>query len=133
MVTSRRREGVLRDGDRAAPSGALRTVTVGPSASGRELPGTCLARPGGNVSGLSVQFTDLAGKRLELFREVIPGLRRLAIMANVASPSAVLEMREAQITARALGLEITSSEIHRAEDIAPAFEANSVRPLSHRC
>ena len=45
-----------------------------------------LARPGGNVTGLSLQFTDLAGKRLELLREVIPGLRRLAIMANIGSP-----------------------------------------------
>ena len=81
-----------------------------------------LARPGGNVTGLSVQFTDLAGKRLELLREVIPGLRRLAIMANVASPSAALEMREAQATARALGLDVTPSELRRAEDIAPAFE-----------
>jgi putative ABC transport system substrate-binding protein len=82
-----------------------------------------LARPGGNVTGLSVQFTDLAGKRLELLREVIPGLRRLAIIANVASPSAALELREAQTTARTLGLDVTSSEIRRAEDIAPAFEA----------
>jgi putative tryptophan/tyrosine transport system substrate-binding protein len=81
-----------------------------------------LARPGGNITGLSVQFTDLAGKRLERLREVIPGLRRLAIMANVSSPSAALEMREVQITARTLGLEVTSSEIRRAEDIAPAFE-----------
>jgi putative ABC transport system substrate-binding protein len=82
-----------------------------------------LARPGGNATGLSVQFTDLAGKRLELLREVIPGLRRLAIMANVASPSAALELHEAQTTAHTLGLNVTSSEIRRAEDIAPAFEA----------
>src|SRR3984893_5744638 len=82
-----------------------------------------LARPGGNVTGLSLQFTDLAGKRLELLREVVPGLRRLEIMGNVASPSAALEMREAQTTARTLGLEVASSEIRRAEDIAPAFEA----------
>jgi putative ABC transport system substrate-binding protein len=82
-----------------------------------------LARPGGNVTGLSLQFTDLTGKRLELLREVVPGLHRLEIMANVASPSAALEMREAQTTARTLGLEAASSEIRRAEDIAPAFEA----------
>jgi putative ABC transport system substrate-binding protein len=82
-----------------------------------------LAHPGGNVTGLSLQFTDLAGKRLELLREVVPGLRRLEIMANVASPSAALEMRETQTTARTLGLEVASSEIRRAEDIATAFEA----------
>ena len=82
-----------------------------------------LARPGGNVTGLSIQSTDLAGKRLELLREVVPGLRRLAIMANVGNPVAVLEMGEVQAAARTLGLEVVTLEIRRAEDIAPAFEA----------
>ena len=68
-----------------------------------------LARPGGNVTGLSLQATDLAGKRLELLREVVPGLRRLAIMANAGAPPAVLEMVEVQATARALGLEVVTS------------------------
>src|SRR4029077_16043401 len=66
---------------------------------------------------------DLAGKRLELLREVVPNLRRLAIIANVANPSAVLEIAEAQTAARMLGLEVVTSEIRRAEDIAPAFKA----------
>jgi putative tryptophan/tyrosine transport system substrate-binding protein len=82
-----------------------------------------LARPGGNVTGLSIQSPDLAGKRLELLREVVPSLRRLAIMVNVGAPGAVLEMREAQAVARTLGLEVATVEIRRAEDIAPAFEA----------
>jgi putative tryptophan/tyrosine transport system substrate-binding protein len=82
-----------------------------------------LARPGGNVTGLSVQFTDLAGKRAELLREVVPGLRRLAIMVNVDDPGAVLDMREVQATARTLGLDVATLEIRRGEDIAPAFEA----------
>jgi ABC-type uncharacterized transport system substrate-binding protein len=82
-----------------------------------------LARPGGNVTGLSVQQTDLAGKRLELLREVVPGLRRLVIMANIGTPSAVLDMREVQAAARMLGFEVATLEIRRAEDIAPAFEA----------
>src|SRR5262249_4436792 len=82
-----------------------------------------LARPGGNVTGLSVQFTDLAGKRFELLREIVPGLRRLAIMANACASRPVLEMREAQAAARALGLEVAISEIRRAEDIVPVFEA----------
>jgi len=82
-----------------------------------------LARPGGNVTGLSLQATDLVSKRLELLREVVPGLRRLAILANVGSPSAVLDMREVQATARTLGLEVLTLEIRRGEDIAPAFEA----------
>jgi putative ABC transport system substrate-binding protein len=82
-----------------------------------------LARPGGNVTGLSNQISDTGGKKLELLREVVPGLRRLAIVANVGNPANVLEMREVQATARTLGLEVTTPEIRRAEDIAPAFEA----------
>ena len=82
-----------------------------------------LARPGGNVTGLSVQAPDLAGKRLELLREVVPGLRRLAILANAGYPAAVVEMDEAQTTARRLGLEVATHAIRRAEDIAPTFEA----------
>src|SRR6266511_1400316 len=82
-----------------------------------------LSRPGGNVTGLAVQATDLAGKRLALLREVVPGLRRLAIMVNVDYPSAVLEMGEIQTAADMLGLEVAPLEIRRAEDIAPAFEA----------
>jgi putative tryptophan/tyrosine transport system substrate-binding protein len=82
-----------------------------------------LARPGGNVTGLSIQQTDVASKRLELLREVVPGLRRLAILANVGGPAVVLDMREVQATARTLGLEVITSEIQRGEDIVPAFEA----------
>jgi putative tryptophan/tyrosine transport system substrate-binding protein len=86
-----------------------------------------LARPGGNVSGLSLQQTDLAGKRLELLREVVPKLGRLGIMGNVDVPDAVIEMREIQATARLLGLDVTTLEIRRAEEIAPAFEVLKVR------
>jgi putative ABC transport system substrate-binding protein len=82
-----------------------------------------LARPGGNITGLSIQATDLAGKRLALLREVVPGLRRLAIMVNVDLPAAVLEMGEIQAAAGTLGLDVATFEIRRAEDIAPAFEA----------
>jgi putative tryptophan/tyrosine transport system substrate-binding protein len=82
-----------------------------------------LARPGGNVTGLSNQAADLAAKRLELLREVVPGLRRLAIMANIDYPAVVLEMREFQAAAGTLGLEVATLEIRRGEDIAPAFEA----------
>ena len=84
---------------------------------------TSLARPGGNVTGLSLQKVELADKRLELLREVVPGLRRLAIMANVGNPAPVQEMREVQATARNLGHEVATFEIRRAEDIAPIFEA----------
>jgi putative ABC transport system substrate-binding protein len=82
-----------------------------------------LARPGGNVTGLANLISDTSGKKLELLREAVPGLRRLAFMANVGNPASVLEMGEAQATARTLGLDVTTSEIRRAEDIAPAFEA----------
>ncbi len=81
-----------------------------------------LARPGGNVTGLSSQSTDTAGKRLELLRELVPGLRRLAIMANIGYPGAVLEMGEVHAAARTLGLEVITLEIRRADDIARAFE-----------
>src|SRR5262245_52573919 len=84
---------------------------------------TSLARPGGNVTGLSMQSTDLAGKRLALLREVMPGLRRLAIMANVDFPAAAQEMDEIQAAATKLGLDVATFELRRAEDIAPAFEA----------
>src|SRR5262245_33164766 len=82
-----------------------------------------LAHPGGNVTGLSVQQGDLAGKRLELLREVVPGLRRLAIMSNADNPGTVLEMGDVLTTARTLGLDVVTLEIRRAEDIAPAFQA----------
>jgi putative ABC transport system substrate-binding protein len=82
-----------------------------------------LARPAGNVTGLSAQMTDLAGKRLGLLREAIPRLRRLAIIVGVGDPAAVLEMHEVQAAARTLGVEAEPLEIRRAEDIAPAFEA----------
>jgi putative ABC transport system substrate-binding protein len=81
-----------------------------------------LARPSGNITGLSVLFTDLAGKRLELLREVLPGLRRLAILTNIGNPSAMLEVHEVEATVRTLGLESVTPEVRRPEDIAPAVE-----------
>src|SRR5262249_10554892 len=86
-----------------------------------------LARPGSNVIGLANQISDTVGKKLEFLREVVPDLRRLAIVVNVGNPASVLETGEAQATARTLGLEATTSEIRRAEDIAPAFEALKVQ------
>ena len=84
---------------------------------------TSLARPGRNVTGLSMQSTELAGKRLELLREVVPALRRVAILAHPGNPAAVLEMSEVQASARAIGLPVVTLGVERAEDIAPAFEA----------
>ena len=82
-----------------------------------------LARPGGNVTGMSNQATDLAAKRIELLREIVPRLRRLAIMANVAYPAAVLEMGEVQAAASILGVEVSAFDVRESKDIAPAFEA----------
>jgi putative ABC transport system substrate-binding protein len=80
-----------------------------------------LARPGGNVTGLSNLGSDLASKRVELLREVVPGLHRLAIIADVANSQAALEMGEVQATARTLGLAVVPIPIRRAEDIAAGF------------
>ena len=84
---------------------------------------TTLAGRGGNVTGLSMQMTDLAGKRLEILREVTPGLRRLAIMLNVGARASMLEMSEVQATARTLGIDVTTVEVRRAEDIGSALKA----------
>jgi putative ABC transport system substrate-binding protein len=81
-----------------------------------------LAHPGGNVTGLSTQYPDIAGKRLQLLRDAVPSLRRLAIMGNAGEPSIAVEMRELNAMARALGLEAAIAEIRRAEDIVPAFD-----------
>jgi len=80
-----------------------------------------LARPGGNVTGLSLQQTDTAEKRLALLREIIPGLRRLAIIANPDNSGSVQEMRDIESAARTLGFEVATIEVRRAENIAPAF------------
>jgi putative tryptophan/tyrosine transport system substrate-binding protein len=82
-----------------------------------------LARPGGNVTGLSNQAADLASKRLAFLREAVPHLHRLAVMLNVGFPQAVLEMGGVQVAAQRLGLEVRPLEIRGAEDIAPAYEA----------
>ncbi len=84
---------------------------------------TNLARPTGNITGISSQGPDLASKRLQLLGEVVPALRRLAIIVDVGFPQAVLEMREVQAAAHTLGLGVAPIEVRRAEDIAPALEA----------
>jgi putative ABC transport system substrate-binding protein len=84
-----------------------------------------LARPGGNTTGLATIGDDLAGKRLELLREVIPRLWRLAIMGNATNRFTVLEMTQIRAASSTLGLEVTTLEIRRAQDIAEAFDALS--------
>ena len=82
-----------------------------------------LARPGGNITGLSNQQADLSGKRVELLREVIPNLRRLGILANAGFPRAAIEKAETEGAARTLKLDVVTSDIRRNEDIAFAIEA----------
>ena len=84
---------------------------------------TSLARPGGNVTGLSTQHADSAGKRLELLREVVPDLHRLAIIVNAGNPGPKQEMRDVRAIAARISVETSEMEIQRAEDIAPAFAA----------
>src|SRR5215470_11192510 len=80
-----------------------------------------LARPGGNVTGLSLQRSDTAAKRIELLREIAPRVRRLAILFNAGSASTVLEMRMVEDAARGLGLDLVKGELRVAADIAPTL------------
>jgi putative ABC transport system substrate-binding protein len=89
-----------------------------------------LARPGGNVTGLSLTSPELAGKRLELLREAIPGLRQLAIMANAGYSPSMRELDEVETAARPLGIETVVLKVQQAADIAPAFEALKGRAQS---
>ena len=82
-----------------------------------------LSRPGGNITGLSGQASDTTGKRIELLREIVPGLRRLAMLADVDNPYTAREIDEVQEAAHTLALEADVFEIRRAEDIGPAFKA----------
>jgi putative ABC transport system substrate-binding protein len=82
-----------------------------------------LARPGGNVTGLSSQHPDTAGKRLEILSELVPGLRRLAVLFEPGNPFSAVEFGEVSTAARTLGLELIPFEIRRGGEIAPAFES----------
>ncbi len=82
-----------------------------------------LARPGGNVTGVSSISPELSGKRLELLREVVPGLSRVAFLWNPDIRGAVLDYNETESAARSLGLQVQSVEVVRAEDLDRAFSA----------
>ena len=82
-----------------------------------------LARPGGNVTGLSIQSVDVVSKRVELLRDVVPNLRRLAVLANESNPVIRRQAEEIQAAAHALGVEVAPLDVRRADDIAPAFAA----------
>jgi putative ABC transport system substrate-binding protein len=86
-----------------------------------------LARPGGNVTGLSSQHSGSTGKRLELLREVVPNLRHLATLVNMDNSGSVLELHELQTSAISLGIDVVVSPIRRAEEIVPAIASISNR------
>jgi putative tryptophan/tyrosine transport system substrate-binding protein len=119
---------VIVTGGAAAPAARLATTAIpivfavasDPVSEGLV---ASLSRPGGNVTGLSVQAPDLVGKRVELLRELLPGLRHLAIMGQADYRSAVIEMAEVEGLTRTLGLDATRLEIHRVGDIASAIGA----------
>jgi putative ABC transport system substrate-binding protein len=80
-----------------------------------------LGRPGGNITGLSVQQTETASKRIELLRQLVPDLRRLAVLTNMSNPAVSLEVDEVQTAARKLNIEVVRLDVRRVEDIADAF------------
>jgi len=86
-----------------------------------------LARPGGNITGLAMLTRELAGKRLELLKEVVPGVSRVAVLWNPAEPEEVIEWQEAQHAARTLGLQLHSLEVRGADDVDGALSAISKR------
>ena len=82
-----------------------------------------LARPGGNVTGLSSQTPDAAGKKLEVLRQVVPDLRQLATLADVGNPYVATDLGHINEAARTFGIEVTSFEIRRGEELDSAFDA----------
>jgi putative ABC transport system substrate-binding protein len=84
-----------------------------------------LARPGGNITGLSNLVSDLSGKRLELLKEIVPKLSRVAVLGSSSEPGNPQELREAELTAGTLGVHLQSLEVRTPKDIETAFEAAS--------
>ena len=89
---------------------------------------TSLARPGGNITGLSTMGADLSGKRLELLKEILPKLSRLAVLGNSANAGNGIQLRETERAAGAFGMQLQYLDILSAKDIETAFrEANKER------
>jgi putative ABC transport system substrate-binding protein len=82
-----------------------------------------LSRPGGNITGLSSQTPDLAGKRIEILRELLPDVRRVAVLGDAGYPPSRSEMDEVQAVARRLGFEVTRLEVREVADIVPALKS----------
>jgi putative tryptophan/tyrosine transport system substrate-binding protein len=88
-----------------------------------------LARPGGNVTGFSIVATDLSGRRLQLLKEIVPGLSSVAVMSNLANPQSQMELRETQSAARRLDLRLHSVPISADTSIGNAFEKIKKEPV----
>jgi putative tryptophan/tyrosine transport system substrate-binding protein len=82
-----------------------------------------LARPGGNVTGMSLMVPELAGKRLELLREILPKLARVAVLWDAANPYTTIGFKETEVAAHTLGVEVQSLEVSSPDDFDRAFEA----------
>jgi putative ABC transport system substrate-binding protein len=82
-----------------------------------------LARPGGNVTGMSLMAPDLGGKRLELLREVLPSLSRVAVIWNAANPYSALVFEETQRAVKTLAIELQSLEVRSPDDFNGAFDS----------
>jgi len=82
-----------------------------------------LARPGGNVTGMSLMVPDLSAKRLELLKELLPRLSRVAVLWNAANPYSALVYKETQAGGRTLGIDVQSLEVRGPDDFDGAFEA----------
>jgi putative tryptophan/tyrosine transport system substrate-binding protein len=82
-----------------------------------------LARPGGNITGLTILAVELSGKRLELLKEAVPNVTRVAFLWNSANPAQGLQWKETQAAAQALGLQLQSLEVRSSNDFDSGFEA----------
>jgi putative tryptophan/tyrosine transport system substrate-binding protein len=122
---------VLVAGTASAPEAARRTTSTipivmaihsDPVGSGLV---ASLAKPGGNVTGLSTLSVELVGKRLQLLKEAIPGISRVAVLSNPTIPSQALELREAKVAAGSLKVQLQVLESQDPNDLTGAFSAMS--------
>ncbi len=84
-----------------------------------------LARPGGNITGLSTQYPEISGKQLELLKEIVPRLSRVAVLENSTQPGNPQELREVELAAKAFGVKLQYLEVLSPKDIETAFQAAS--------
>jgi putative ABC transport system substrate-binding protein len=123
-------DAILTDGTPSARAAknATRAVPIVMAASGDAVRNGLVAsfsRPGGNVTGMSILTGDLTGKRLQLLTEMVPGLKRVAVMMNPSDLGQVFQLKEAQIAAQSLGVELHVGEASTPDKFDSAFAAIS--------